>query len=53
MNSNHLIVSIHKWEELNLDELAELSDKARQSRPETFDIECIIKGKRRRINWRR
>ncbi|MFX0123202.1 MAG: GNAT family N-acetyltransferase [Candidatus Hodarchaeota archaeon] len=53
MDSDHLITSIHSWDDLDLDELAEFSFVAKQSRPETYDTECTIERERRIINWRR
>ncbi|MFW9906473.1 MAG: hypothetical protein ACFFFH_19315, partial [Candidatus Thorarchaeota archaeon] len=52
MNSDHLITSIYKWTEINLDELAQFSFEARQSRPETFNIRSSIEEERRIIKRR-
>lgn len=53
MNSDNLITSIHNWDELNLDELAEFSFKATQSRSETFNSERTVEKERKIIDWRR
>ena len=53
MNSDHLITSIYRWDELDLDELAQFSFEAIQSRPETFNILSSVEEERRIINWRR
>lgn len=50
MNSDNIKTTIHKWDELDLDELAEFSFEARQSRPETFDSDRTIERERRIIN---
>jgi ribosomal protein S18 acetylase RimI-like enzyme len=52
MNPDHLITSIYKWDELDLDELAQFSFEVRQSRPETFNIRSSVEEERRMINWR-
>ncbi len=50
MSSENLITSIYKWEELDLDDLAEFSFKARQSRPETYDSQRTVERERNIIN---
>jgi len=52
MSSDNLITSIHRWDELDLDELAEFSFEAKQSRSETHNTERSVDEERRIINWR-
>ncbi|MFX0014332.1 MAG: GNAT family N-acetyltransferase [Promethearchaeota archaeon] len=50
MSSIKLVTNLHNWAELNLDDLAEFSFKARQSRPETFNNKRTLERERRIIN---
>lgn len=50
---NFIKTSIHRWDELDLDELAEFSFEAKQSRPETHNTNSSADEERRIINWRR